>query len=65
MLEVRLAKLSIEQVVKKADVGKTTVYRRWKTKEELVSEAFGSIADKVQIPILATKWKIFSKSQKE
>ncbi|MFI7616554.1 TetR/AcrR family transcriptional regulator [Nonomuraea terrae] len=31
--------LSIEQVAKRAGVGKLTVYRRWATKEELVSQA--------------------------
>lgn len=50
MLEVGVTKLSIEKVAAKAGVGKTTIYRRWKTKEALVSEAVGSIADKVQIP---------------
>jgi len=31
--------ISIEQVAKRAGVGKPTVYRRWSTKEELIAQA--------------------------
>lgn len=55
MLEDGVTKLRIEKVAEKAGVGKTTIYRRWKTKEALVSEAFGSVADKVQIPNTGNK----------
>ncbi|MGH3674245.1 MAG: TetR/AcrR family transcriptional regulator [Mycobacterium sp.] len=34
-----IAAMSIEQVAKRAGVGKPTVYRRWKTKERLVADA--------------------------
>jgi AcrR family transcriptional regulator len=34
-----IAGMSIEQVAKKAGVGKPTIYRRWSTKERLVADA--------------------------
>jgi AcrR family transcriptional regulator len=34
-----IASMSIEQVAKRAGVGKPTVYRRWSTKESLVADA--------------------------
>ncbi|MFT9816080.1 TetR/AcrR family transcriptional regulator [Lysinibacillus sp. NPDC056185] len=42
--------LSIEGVAKAASVGKMTIYRHWKSKEELISEAIGTIADEIEIP---------------
>ena len=50
MLEVGISGLSIERIAILAGVGKTTIYRRWKSKKELITEAFGSIADQVDIP---------------
>ncbi|MEO3756769.1 TetR/AcrR family transcriptional regulator [Mycobacterium sp. B14F4] len=38
-IESGIAGLSIEQVAKKAGVGKPTIYRRWSTKEQLVADA--------------------------
>jgi AcrR family transcriptional regulator len=37
-----IAGMSIEQVAKRAGVGKPTVYRRWATKERLVADAIGA-----------------------
>lgn len=45
--EVGIAGLSIEQVAAKAGVGKATVYRRWRTKDELVGDALASLSDPV------------------
>lgn len=43
--------LSLEGVAQRAGVHKTTVYRRWGTKERLVAEALALIADtQVQVP---------------
>lgn len=42
--------LSIEGVAAKARVGKTTIYRHWSSKEELMSEAIGAISDEIEIP---------------
>lgn len=50
LLEVGVTKRGIEKSCSKSWCRETTIYRRWKTKGPLVSEAFGLIADKVQIP---------------
>jgi AcrR family transcriptional regulator len=39
---------SIEQIAKRAGVGKLTVYRRWSSKEELLAQAIESARDRVQ-----------------
>ncbi len=39
------AGLSMEAVAARAGVGKATVYRRWPTKDALVSDALGTLAD--------------------
>ncbi len=36
--------LSIEAIAARAGVGKATIYRRWRTKEDLIAEALRSIA---------------------
>jgi AcrR family transcriptional regulator len=38
-----IAGMSIEQVAKRAGVGKPTIYRRWSTKERLVADAIASL----------------------
>ena len=42
--------LSIESVAQRAQVNKTTVYRRWPTKEALVRAAFLASADEATVP---------------
>lgn len=47
-LEVGLEGASMEQIAKRAGVGKPTIYRRWSTKEELIAAAMETlIADEV------------------
>jgi AcrR family transcriptional regulator len=41
--------MSVEAVAARAGVGKTTIYRRWPTKEELVVEAVGHLAPSHQM----------------
>lgn len=38
-----ISAMSIEQVAKRAGVGKPTIYRRWSTKEQLVADAIESL----------------------
>jgi AcrR family transcriptional regulator len=42
--------MSIEGVAERAGVGKTTVYRRWPSKEELVSAAVGTLSADLAVP---------------
>jgi AcrR family transcriptional regulator len=42
-----LAGLSVERVARGADVNKTTIYRRWPTREALVAAALEGIADDI------------------
>ena len=44
--------LSIEAVAAKAGVGKTTIYRRWASKEELVMEALRHV--QIDVPMIDT-----------
>jgi AcrR family transcriptional regulator len=39
--------LSVENVARRADVNKTTVYRRWPTKADLVGSALTAVADQM------------------
>ncbi|OBB47457.1 TetR/AcrR family transcriptional regulator [Mycobacterium sp. 852002-51961_SCH5331710] len=50
-IERGIAGVSIEQVAKRAGVGKPTVYRRWSTKEQLVADAIEShVSTDIQWP---------------
>lgn len=46
-----VAELSIEAIASRAGVGKTTIYRRWSNKEELVADALATL--KAPLPPLA------------
>ncbi|MGB3534427.1 MAG: TetR/AcrR family transcriptional regulator [Microcoleaceae cyanobacterium] len=48
--EVGFESMSIEAISTRAGVGKTTIYRRYKSKEELVADAIESIRQDVVIP---------------
>jgi AcrR family transcriptional regulator len=45
LADVGVAGLSIEQVAAAAGVGKATIYRRWKSKEDLVVDALASMSE--------------------
>ncbi|GAA2651213.1 MULTISPECIES: TetR/AcrR family transcriptional regulator [Nonomuraea] len=46
-----VSELSIEAIASRAGVGKTTIYRRWSNKEDLVADALASL--KAPVPTLA------------
>ena len=48
--EVGFEGLTIEGVAERAGVGKTTIYRRWPSKEELVSAAVGTLSADIAVP---------------
>jgi AcrR family transcriptional regulator len=43
LAELGFERMSIEAIAAHAGVGKTTIYRRWKTKEDLVADALDSV----------------------
>lgn len=55
--EVGFEVMSIEAIASRAGVGKTTIYRRYKSKEELVADAIESMRQDVVIPDTGNFWK--------
>jgi AcrR family transcriptional regulator len=45
-----LGGLSIEGIASRAGVGKTTIYRRWDSKEELLVDAIATMVHEVEVP---------------
>jgi AcrR family transcriptional regulator len=56
LAEVGFERISIEAIATRAGVGKTTIYRRYKSKEELVADAIESLRAEVIIPNTGTLW---------
>ncbi len=56
LAEVGFERMSIEAIAIRAGVGKTTIYRRYDSKEELVAEAIESLREEVVIPNTGTLW---------
>ena len=54
--EVGFDTMSIEAISARAGVGKTTIYRRYSSKEELVADAIESIRQDVVIPDTGNLW---------
>lgn len=54
--EVGFEAMSIEAIASRAGVGKTTIYRRYSSKEELVADAIESIRDEVLVPDTGNLW---------
>jgi len=50
LAEVGYERMSIEVIAARARVGKPTIYRRYRSKEELVADAIESLREEVQIP---------------
>jgi len=56
LAEVGFEAMSIDAIAARAGVGKTTIYRRYNGKEELVADAIESIREEVLIPDTGTLW---------
>ncbi|MEO0935655.1 MAG: TetR/AcrR family transcriptional regulator [Cyanobacteria bacterium J06641_2] len=54
--ELGYERMSIEGIASRAKVGKSTIYRRYKGKEELVADAIESIREEVIIPDTGNIW---------
>lgn len=54
--EVGYEAMSIEAIATRAGVGKTTIYRRYSSKEELVADAIESIREEVLLPDTGSLW---------
>ncbi|MEO0538828.1 MAG: TetR/AcrR family transcriptional regulator [Cyanobacteria bacterium P01_A01_bin.123] len=54
--EVGFETMSIEAIATRAGVGKTTIYRRYSSKDELVADAIESIREEVLIPDTGSLW---------
>ena len=55
--DVGFDRMSIEAVASRAGVGKTTIYRRYSSKAELVADAIESIRQDVVIPNTGNLWQ--------
>ncbi|MEH1841637.1 MAG: TetR/AcrR family transcriptional regulator [Nostoc sp.] len=56
LAEVGYESMSIEAIASRAGVGKTTIYRRYTSKEELVADAIESLRDDLVIPDTGRFW---------
>ncbi|MEO0986096.1 MAG: TetR/AcrR family transcriptional regulator [Cyanobacteria bacterium J06639_14] len=54
--EVGFETMSIEAIATRAGVGKTTIYRRYNSKDELIADAIESIREEVLIPDTGSLW---------
>jgi AcrR family transcriptional regulator len=51
---------SIERIARRAGVGKTTIYRRWSSKEELLAQAIGRVREDAERDIGVTDFRDFA-----
>jgi AcrR family transcriptional regulator len=56
LAEVGFEAMSIEAIATRAGVGKTTIYRRYSSKSELVADAIESVREEVSIPDTGSLW---------
>lgn len=56
LAEVGYERMSIEAIAARAGVGKTTIYRRYNSKEELVADAIESLRQEISIPDTGSLW---------
>ncbi|MBH8573025.1 TetR/AcrR family transcriptional regulator [Nostocaceae cyanobacterium CENA369] len=56
LIEVGVANISVDAIATRAGVGKTTIYRRYSSKEELLADAIESLRQEVVIPDTGSFW---------
>lgn len=56
LAQIGYQSMSIEAIASRAGVGKTTIYRRYSSKEELVADAIESLREDLQIPNTGSFW---------
>ena len=56
LAEVGFEAMSIEAIATRAGVGKTTIYRRYSSKSELVADAIENVREEVFIPDTGSLW---------
>lgn len=56
LAEVGFERMSMEAIAARAGVGKPTIYRRYKSKEELVADAIESCREEYVIPDTGSLW---------
>jgi AcrR family transcriptional regulator len=56
LAEIGFDAMSIEAIAARAGVGKTTIYRRYASKEELVADAIENVREEVVIPNTGNLW---------
>ena len=56
LAEVGYERLSMDAIAARAGVGKTTIYRRYSSKEELVADAIESLREEIVIPDTGSLW---------
>ncbi|MEL6246575.1 MAG: TetR/AcrR family transcriptional regulator [Cyanobacteria bacterium J06648_16] len=54
--EVGFEAMSIDAIAARAKIGKTTIYRRYRSKDELVADAIESMREEVLIPDTGSLW---------
>jgi AcrR family transcriptional regulator len=56
LAEVGFNAMSIEAIAARAGVGKTTIYRRYTSKAELIADAIESVREEIILPDTGTLW---------
>ncbi|MEH1835555.1 MAG: TetR/AcrR family transcriptional regulator [Nostoc sp.] len=56
LIEVGFTQMSVDAIAARAGVGKTTIYRRYSSKEELIADAIESLRKEVVIPNTGSFW---------
>ncbi|WP_026732674.1 TetR/AcrR family transcriptional regulator [Fischerella sp. PCC 9605] len=56
LAQMSYERVSIDAIAARAGVGKTTIYRRYRSKEELVADAIESVREEIEIPDTGSLW---------